>query len=125
MERAAKENKKVIVQGDANLCSTKWQEDGYGLSYISNELLSTLAMCGMEIVDVGNTYLADRLTSNGELIESAIDHVYHSVEFSKTLICTNLKNSSTDHVPIMAQLNHQKVEKTSSKIIFLCLPLML
>ena len=61
LEKASSENKLVVVQGDSNLCSNKWLEDGFGLSSISNELLSTLALCGMEIVDVGYTYLADRL----------------------------------------------------------------
>ena len=41
IEKAANENKTVIIQGDANLCSAKWLEEGFGLSSISNELLST------------------------------------------------------------------------------------
>ena len=30
----------------------------------------------MEIVDVGNTYLADRLSAEGKIIQSALDHTY-------------------------------------------------
>ena len=46
------------------------------LSYLSDELLGTLAQCGMENVKIGNTYLADHLTSDGSSIESALDHTY-------------------------------------------------
>ena len=60
----------------AHLCSNKWLEEGFGLREVSNELLSSLAMCGLEIMEVGNTYLADRLTADGSTIQSALDHTY-------------------------------------------------
>ena len=35
--------------------------------------------------NLGKTYLADRLNEEGETIKSALDHIYHSMELSKTL----------------------------------------
>ena len=59
IEKANTEGKNIIIQGDANMCSTKWREADFNLSYIGDELISTLAMCGLEPVDVGMTYQAD------------------------------------------------------------------
>ena len=110
IEKAANENKTVIIQGDANLCSAKWLEEGFGLSSISNELLSTLAMCGLEIVDIGNTYL-DRLTMDGDIIESALDHTYVSVGIKDRASVAKLAFGSTDHLPIMAKLDYRTKQK--------------
>ena len=55
-----------------HLCATKLKEADFNLSYIGDELLSTLALCCLEFVDIGKTYQADRLTEDGFTIESAI-----------------------------------------------------
>ena len=102
VEKAKSENKKMILQGDANLCARKWREADYDLSYISDELLSTLALCGLEFVDVGTTYLADRLTEDGKIIESSLDHTYLSTDLKTCTKVFKLDNSSTDHLPILA-----------------------
>ncbi len=46
MERAAKENKSIIMMGDANLCAPKWDEEEYRLFNLAAELKSSLAQCG-------------------------------------------------------------------------------
>ena len=74
IEKASKENKNIIIQGDANLCADKWSESDFNLSYLSDELIGTLSQCGLLIVNLGKTYLADRLNSDGLIIESALDH---------------------------------------------------
>ena len=56
----------------------------------------TLAQCGLEIVDLGNTYLADRLTESGNIIESALDHTYISSELKTKTRVYKLDSSSTD-----------------------------
>ena len=101
----------MIVQGDANLCSNKWLEVDFELHSISNELLSTLALCGMTTCDLGNTYLADRLSPNGETIESALDHVYFSDSVKNRIESSKLKFGSTDHVPILTKIEHRSKKK--------------
>ena len=48
IEKVNAKNKNIIIQEDANLCSTKWCEADFNLSYIADELLSTLALRGIE-----------------------------------------------------------------------------
>ena len=111
LEKASKENKMVIVQGDANLCSNKWLEEGFGLREVSNELLSSLAMCGLEIMEVGNTYLADRLTADGSTIQSALDHTYVNTATKSRSSVSKLDFGSTDHLPILAKVGYRKKPK--------------
>ena len=80
IEKANSENKNVVIQGDANLCSEKWLEADFTLNYLSDELIGTLAQCGIKNVKLGNTYLADRLSNGGSQIESAIDHTYLTMQ---------------------------------------------
>ena len=115
MEKACKEKKNVIVQGDMNLCSIKWLEADFNLKFLSDELRSTLALCGLENVDLGNTYLADRLTEDGKTIESALDHTYITTELKTRSDIFKLDKGSTDHLPIMISVksndNHSRAKK--------------
>jgi hypothetical protein len=72
MERTAKENKSIIMMGDANLCAQKWDERLFNLGA---EPKSSLAQCGLENTEIGKTYLADRLKNDRTVIESALDHI--------------------------------------------------
>ena len=60
----------------------------------------TLAQCGMEHIELGFTYLADRIGESGNPIQSSLDHIYRSVELEEVSQCCKLSDSSTDHVPI-------------------------
>jgi hypothetical protein len=115
MEKACKEKKNVIVQGDMNLCSIKWLEADFNLKFLSGKLRSTLALCGLENVDLGNTYLADRLTEDGKTIESALDHTYITTELKTRSNIFKLDKGSTDHLPIMISVksndNHSRAKK--------------
>ena len=104
IEKASSEGKNIIIQGDANLCSEKWQQSDFLLCYLSDELIGTLAQCGIENVKLGNTYLADRLSNDRLIIESALDHTYISSELKSKSTIKNLVASSTDHVPITATI---------------------
>ena len=64
--------------GDANVCATKWNNSDYNLKCIAEEIKSTLAQCGMFNADLGHTYQADRLSGDGEVIVSSLDHAYIS-----------------------------------------------
>ena len=56
-----------------NLCSSKWNEPEFKLKNIAEEIKGTLAQCGLNVLDLGHTYLADRLTETGMTIESSLD----------------------------------------------------
>ena len=73
---------------------------------MSDELIGTLSQCGLEIVNIGKTYLADRLSDEGLIIESAIDHTYISTELKRKTIVSKLETSSTDHLPIVARIEY-------------------
>ena len=66
IELASKENKSVIILGDANLCALKWEYPEFGLHIIAGEILGTLALCGLININLGVTYQADRLSEQGE-----------------------------------------------------------
>ena len=91
IENAAKDNKNVIILGDANMCSLQWEYPEFSLSEIAGELLGTLAQCGLSNIDLGVTYQADRLTDQGEIIKSALDHVYVSDQIKKSTKVKKLK----------------------------------
>ena len=55
-------------------------------------------------LDLGYTYLADRLNPNGEAIQSALDHIYISSDLKEKTLGYKLPVSSTDHVPILIEL---------------------
>ena len=53
-------------------------------------------MCGMINIDLGFTYMADRVREDGTIIESAIDHIYVSGELEERIHTKKLEMSSTD-----------------------------
>ena len=59
--RGTNSNKPTIVMGDANLCMDRWKDANYTLKDLANEILGTLAQSGMTTIELGPTYLADRL----------------------------------------------------------------
>ena len=78
IETADLEKKSIIVMGDANVCASKWNESNFKHKNVAVEIKGSLAQCGMFSVPLGHTYQADRLSENGETIESSLDHVYLS-----------------------------------------------
>ena len=55
MEEVATEKKEMIILGDANLCTLKWNEDGFIYMSLANQMKSTLAQCGLTNLELGNT----------------------------------------------------------------------
>ena len=104
IERATKEDKHLVVMGDANLCSKKWKDPEYIHRKIAEEMLDTLDQCGLENIELGDTYLADRLNKEGLPISSALDHVYMSSGLIQNSTVKKIEVSSTDHVPIIARI---------------------
>ena len=87
--------------GCANLCSDKWFSTDFGNKKVAKSLQCTLERCGLKIAKIGNTFQSDHLKSNGAICESAIDHVYYSADFEHRLVTGTLKNSSSDHLPVI------------------------
>ena len=76
--------------GDVNMCSTKWKNEDFKLKTVAQELIGTLAQCGLTQVELGHTYLADRLNVMGQPIESSLDHIYISAELEDYVTFTIL-----------------------------------
>lgn len=85
---------------------------------VANELIGTLSMSGMKAIDLGMTYLTDRLPSSGDIIESALDHIYIIEELTKETSMRKSQESSSDHVPIIAEVKHEDKPKGKHKIIY-------
>ena len=101
VERALIQSGKIIIMGDANLCSTKWKDPNFVHKNISTPLLNCLDQNGIKIHNVGNTYLADHILKNGTIPESALDHMYYSEATKLNVEVKKSDNSSTDHLPVI------------------------
>ena len=104
IERAAAENKIIVIVGDANLCSEKWNSPTYAHKQVADELKDTLVQCGLHMIPLGITYTADRLSHDNQEITSALDHVYITTRDEDQIQARKLENSATDHLPIIVSL---------------------
>ena len=68
---------------------------------------------------MGLTFQSDIIQANGNIASSALDHIYVSNELESKTKTITLKNSSTDHLPIMAKINKQKLRTPKMKTNFL------
>ena len=59
IERASSSNKKIILMGDANLDSNKWNDSQFAHSKVAAILKGTLEQNGIKIHEIGSTYQAD------------------------------------------------------------------
>jgi hypothetical protein len=116
INKAANSSSKLIIMGDANLCSRKWGQDDYDKKSISQPLLDCLAQNGLEVQKIGNTYQADHASQDGTVAESALDHAYTSETIRDCVVCNKLANSSSDHLPVTVnyRLDVAKVRFTHS-----------
>jgi len=76
---------------------------------LAAELKSGLAQCGLENLELGKMYLADRLRKDGTIIESALNHIYVSLDQNTKVTGKKMDTSSTDHLPFIAEI-HIKVQ---------------
>ena len=58
----------------------------------------------MKVADVGPTFLSDHLKIDGETYGSALDYIYYSPAFENKLAIKSLKNSASDHLPIVCEI---------------------
>ena len=73
---ASRENKEIIILGDANLCYIKWHNPDIDHMKIAEELQDTKTQCGLVNIELVETYMADRLNKEEQHITSALDHIY-------------------------------------------------
>ena len=113
---ASTENNRLIICGDANLCSLKWSDENYVKKEFAQPMLETLESCDLVNKDIRVTFTADHVNKNGVTSESAIDHVYVSKEINKNVEVKKLLNSASDHFLIkrvqkhlFSQMRNQKV----------------
>ena len=55
MEAATRENKSVIILGDANICAIKLDDPNIKMTETAEELKSSLAQCGLTSISLRNT----------------------------------------------------------------------
>ena len=104
IERATHENKTVIIVGDANLCSDKWNSPTFQHKQVADELKNTLVQCGLHLIPLGVTYIADRLSPENQEITSALDHTYVTSGDEHRIHARKIENSATDHLPIIVSI---------------------
>ena len=105
INRAAMKNSKVIATGDANLCAERWRQDGYNKKGIASPLLQCLERNGLDIHNIGYTYQSDKVLPNGQVSQSALDHVYTSANIGDRVCAKKILKSSTDHLPVVISYN--------------------
>ena len=111
INRAASSHLKIVITGDANLCSEKWLLKNYDRKSVAQPLQHCLEQNGLQIQKVGYTYQADHTLPNGEVPQSTLDRVYNSIVIKDAITVTKHQNSSTDHLPVIIKysLNLTKV----------------
>ena len=55
LEMAEMSKLPIIMMGDMNICSTKWNDPDFKLKHISEEIQSSMAQCGLVNKEIGNT----------------------------------------------------------------------
>ena len=71
---------------------------------MAEELQDTITQCGLVNIDLGDTYIADRLNKEGQHITSALDHIYMTMSLEKLTTTKKTEESCTDHVAIVAEI---------------------
>ena len=108
MEAANEKCKKVIILGDANVCSEKWADPFKKKNNVAEILMNKVEECGMVNLELGVTFTSDIVQKSGKIATSALDHIYISSVLKSEVRFKKITNSSTDHVPIKASLTNPK-----------------
>jgi hypothetical protein len=94
----------------------KWDEEEYRVFNLAAELKSSLAQCGLENLELRKTYMDDRLSNDGTVIESALDHIHVSHDQNTKTTAKKMDASSIDQPLIIADVNFrvQKAKKQNN-----------
>ena len=91
-----------------NLCCNQWSEPNYRHKSLSDAWQSKVSGCGLELLNIGDTYFANHPDKNGRYAQSALDHIYVS-DKELAIKYGKLRNSSTDHYPVFINVKNQPV----------------
>jgi endonuclease/exonuclease/phosphatase family metal-dependent hydrolase len=78
IKKASSSKKKLLVMGDCNLDQNKWNNPRWPHFKLAEKLRTGLAQSGLDILPMGDTYFAYQRSANGEIAQSALDHIYCS-----------------------------------------------
>ena len=65
-------NSNILILGDANLDSNKWDNPKFLDKKVSKNLRNVLDRNGFQFNKIGNTYFADHAQANGNVAESRV-----------------------------------------------------
>jgi endonuclease/exonuclease/phosphatase family metal-dependent hydrolase len=105
--------KNVIVIGDANLDSEKWNVTNYRQYKLAKEMQSTLTSNGMKNMTIGSTFLSEPNRVDGNFIESALDHIYIQKELEGKVTVTKGKMSAIDYLPSVVDIKMSREDNTN------------
>ena len=116
-DKASIISNRVIVLGDANLCSRKWNLEKFKDKTVAEILKSSLEENGLICKFLGDTFTSDIIQNNGRIATSTIDHVYLTESMLDTTKVGTLDASSSDHLPIFAMVAHNQKKAPKMKTI--------
>ena len=102
----------LLLTGIKSFASSGKKLVGYWFGFVSwmasdflfkNPLKNCIVRNGLDIHNIGNTYMADRILPDDNITESAIDHVYSSKKIRNQISAKTLETSSSDHLPVVIE----------------------
>ena len=117
VDNASKISNRVIVMGDMNLCSRKWNLDKFKDKTVAEIWKSSLEENGLTCRYLGDTFTSDIIQKNGKIASSALDHVYITDTLEACTLTGKLNGSSSDHVPIFAVIEHLQKKAPKMKTV--------
>ena len=111
IRKAATLSKNIIVMGDINLCSEKWNSSTYQHRGLSVKFRECLSEAGFTQIEVGMTYYSDHRSVNGSYASSALDQV-HVSDTGLVENCRAIKNGMSDHLPVVVEVKVKQSHNT-------------
>ena len=103
MEAAAKISDNIVIIGDMNLNSEKWDQKNYNLHAISDLIRSATSRLNLRHIKTGPTFTSEKCSLT---YTSTLDHCFVH-EGMKTIKSGLLDSSLSDHLPLYVELSCQ------------------
>ena len=108
--------KPTLIQGDFNLNSDLWDLQNYEHKLLADIWRSNFAQNGLSQTDMGITFVSFYTLSNGEKVESALDHVYsNDNKIFKNSKDQKLPNKMSDHQAIFSEIQMMQENEENKK----------
>ena len=116
VDNAISEKKPTLIQGDFNLNSDLWDKHSYEHKSLADMWRSNFAQNGLSQTDMGITFVSFYTLSNGEKVESALDHVYSNDDkVFKNNKDQKLSNRMSDRQAIFSEIQMMQEKKGKDK----------